>query len=104
MKGCSSTMVFTKATRGDGGDGGGDGGDGRGNDGDGGGDRIQTCLRRHQYTRVHISLGITMGSLRIHSLHINTYAYIYPNDEMSRDQQLTNMQPSLATGVSAEAE
>ena len=69
-------MVFTRATRGDGGDGGGDDGDGGGNDGDGGGNagdgggaHIQTCLRRHKYIRVHISLGIAMGSLRIHTVY-----------------------------------
>ena len=69
MEECLSTMVFTRATRGDGGDGGGDDGDGGGNDGDGGGDHIQTCLRRHKYIRVHISLGIAMGSLRIHTVY-----------------------------------
>ena len=53
----------------DDGDGGGDGGDGGGNDGDGGGDHSQTCLRRHKYIHVHISLGIAMGSLRIHTVY-----------------------------------
>ena len=63
-------MVFTKATRGDGGGGGGgDGGDGGGNAGDGGGYHIQTCLRRHKYIRVHISLSIAVGSLRIHTVY-----------------------------------
>ena len=78
MEGCSSTMVFTKATRGDGGDGGGDGGDGSGNDGDGGGDHMKTCLRRHKYIRVHISLGVVMGTLRIHTVYtyIHTHTYI----------------------------
>ena len=62
MEVCSSNMVFERATCGDGGDGGSDDGDGDGGGDDGGGDHIQTCLRRHKYIRVHISLGIAMGS------------------------------------------
>ena len=59
----------------DGSDGGngdnGDGGDGDdgGDDGDGGGDHTQACLRRHEYIRIHISLGIAVGSLRIHTVY-----------------------------------
>ena len=69
MEECLSNMVFKRATCGDGGDGGGDDGDGGGDDGDGGsnagdggGDHIQTCLRRHKYILIHISLGIAVGS------------------------------------------
>ena len=62
-------MVFTRATRGDGGDGGGDDGDGGDNDGDGGGDHIQTCLLRHKYIRIRISLSIARGPLRIRTVY-----------------------------------